>query len=141
MWPDTYEVRLAEWHAIRSNLKNLPLEDAAHAVNNWWFKSPIVSHYLHYDDWETWPTPWELLADNTFCDIARALGMLYTLTMSAHPEISDVSIAKTEHDNLVLINGGKYILNWAPRELLNINSTNIAIQRQVDGALLSKQLG
>lgn len=141
MWPDNYETRLADWHHLRTNLKDLPLEVAAHTVNDWWFRAPFVSHYLDYDNWKSWPTPWELLADNDFCDIARALGILYTITMSEHTEVKNISLVKTENDNLVLINNGKYMLNWAPHKLLNIESTNIAIQYQIDGALLQQQLG
>lgn len=122
MWPHNSEDRLHEWHQLRVAASEMPLEDCLLAVNDWWFRAPITSRYLHWDDAEKWPTPWELLHDNIFCDLARSLGMLYTLAMIQHAEITELSIIETDRDNLVQVNDGKYILNWAPQQLVNIDS-------------------
>ena len=100
----------------------MPLEDCLAAVNSWWVRVPINSRYLHWDDSDRWPTPWELLNDNIFCDVARALGMLYTLAIIDRPDISELSMFQTDEDNLVQINNGKYILNWGDGQVVNINS-------------------
>ena len=54
---------------------------------------------------------------------------------------SDVSIAQSDQGNLVLVEQGKYILNWAPRQLLNIESANINITRQINSDSLYQLIG
>jgi hypothetical protein len=29
----------------------------------------------------TWPDPWQLLSDDVYCEVARGLGILYTITL------------------------------------------------------------
>jgi hypothetical protein len=52
-----------------------------------------------------------------------------------------VEIADTDRGNLVLVQGGKYILNWEPGEVLNISSTNIAVNKSLDSSKLVHLLG
>ena len=132
MWPNSFEARLQEWADLRAEVIQMPIEPALNTINDWWFRAPMVNRYLHPMDMDNWPNPWELLSDNMFCDLARALGIVYTIISIEHPEIMKTEIAYTENDNLVLVNEGLYILNWAPRTLLNINSTDFKIQRIVD---------
>ena len=141
MWPLTFEERLAEWHELRSRLDINQPEQCMQTINDWWFRAPMVNHHLHWDDCPNWPGPWDLLADNHFCDLARALGMLYTVMMIDTKHTLLASLGQTDNDNLVLVDQGKYILNWAPRQLLNIHSNNISILRQVDGEALRQHLG
>jgi hypothetical protein len=141
MWPFTFEERLAQWYNLRTNSSNLELESFLTQVHDWWWRSPMVNRYLNWDDHVNWPGPWDLLDENRYCDLARALGMLYTITLSAHPDIENITITQSDKGNLVLINHGKYILNWTPGELLNIDSTNIAITRQLTGEQLQQNLG
>jgi hypothetical protein len=61
--------------------------------------------------------------------------------MSSCPGIESLSVAQTDRGNLVLVNHGKYILNWAPGELLNIDSTAITITRQISAEQLQQHLG
>ena len=131
MWPTTFEERLSAWHKLRQTTKTLDLDLALSTINDWWFNSPMINRHLHWDDHESWPSPWDLLADNMYCDLARALGMLYTIAIIDHPEVESIELVRTENDNLVLINQGKYILNWAPRQLLNITSTNLNIKQSL----------
>ena len=64
-----------------------------------------------------WPDPWTLLHDNYYCDIAKALGMLYTLYLSQHkPADIELLICRDSSSrlnyNLVLLEQGKYVLNF-----------------------------
>ena len=77
-------------------------------------------------DWvESWPNPWELLAENRYCDLAKALGMLYTLYLTCHGDQLDVEIRiyqdpeSGERYNLVWIDQGKYVLNLSHDEVVN----------------------
>lgn len=141
MWPDLFEQRLADWYSLRSNPNNLTQEQYLHAVNDWWWRVPMVNQYLSWDNYTTWPGPWDLLEKNHYCDLARCQGIAYTILMSSCPGIESLSVAQTDRGNLVLVNHGKYILNWAPGELLNIDSTRISITRQISAEQLQQHLG
>lgn len=142
MWHDRYEDRLASWVELRqSNLEN-NLEEALMNINDWWQRAPVVNHYLHWDDHPRWPDPWDLLADNHFCSLAKALGIIYTIHMINRPDIESLSFGESpsSSDNLVLIDQGKYILNWAPGELLNITSQQISITKTLDARVVTKRI-
>jgi len=86
---------------------------------------------LHWDDQETWPDPWELLSDNLYCDVARGLGILYTISLLDHADLTDAELVLTaEGHNLVLVNKRKYILNWDQDIIVNTNQ-EIEIKQQL----------
>jgi len=114
MWPASYEDALSEWSALRTQTSDLELADALHTIQNWWQHAPLVEHYLHVADYEDWPLPWDLLADNTFCDLAISLGMCYTLLLIKHKDINSLCICQTANYSVVDINGGQYTLNDQP---------------------------
>jgi len=122
MWAYDFGDRLSEWRNLRYRCQSL--DQCMLTINDWWWQAPMVNHYLHWDDYQKWPTPWELLADNIFCDLARAVGILYTVSMLERTDIADISIVQTKRYNLVQVNAGKYILNWCPGEILNIQSVD-----------------
>jgi len=140
MWHDQFGARLQAWHELRADAKSKDIESALMDINDWWWQVPTVNHYLHWDDISNWPGPWDLLADDVYCDVARALGMLYTVRLIEHDSIQHFSLAQTDKANLVLINDGKYILNWCPRQLLNINSSEFRFLRIVTDTELKKQI-
>jgi hypothetical protein len=141
MWPNTFEEQLADWHQLRTNLATADIATQVAVTNDWWFRVPIVARHLKWDEVKNWPGPWDLLADNTYCELARGLGMLYTMLMINNLTDIHASLVQTKTDNLVLIEHGKYIMNWAPRVVLNIESTQLTIQRQLDSSILHQHLG
>ena len=136
MWKTSYEERLADWYQLRQDSEHLSLNDQVQLINNWWWTAPIVNHTVLWDDYPKWPGPWELLTNNGYCELARALGIVYTLMMLEIPQHKNLSIISTGNDNLVLVDGGKYILNWAPGEMLNIDSTPITVKNSIDSSEL-----
>lgn len=130
MWPHTFADRLTSWNQMRSHVQNLPLETALKTINDWWSQSPWQPYYLHWDDSETWPDPWQLLSDNLYCYVARALGILYTISLLDRVDMADATMVLTEDGyNLVLVGKTKYILNWEDADIVNKNLT-IKIKRQ-----------
>lgn len=129
MWAAQYHDRLAAWVSLRNRCRDLELDQFLVEINHWWFDAPWRPYYLHWDDRSTWPDPWQLLADNQYCDLARALGILYTIDLVDRPDVQDRELVETDQGNLVLVNKGKYILNWAADEILNIQSQSIVIKR------------
>ena len=121
-WPTTFDGRLHSWLQLREQAQNLPLELALTTINRWWFNSPWRPYYLHWDDQNTWPDPWQLLSDNIYCELARGLGILYTITLLDRADLAPVELVLTaESGNLVLVTPEKYILNWASDTIVNTN--------------------
>ena len=119
MWNLNPDERLREWKSFRAQLRELSLADACVKTTHLWSYAPFVNHYLDPDQPSSlvsWPDPWTLLYDNYYCDIAKCLGMLYTLYLSDHKP-SDIELligfdSKTrEPCNLVSLDNGNYILN------------------------------
>lgn len=132
MWPKDFGSRLASWNQLRDLCRDLPPQLALEHINSWWFHTPWRPYYLHWDDSDTWPDPWELLSDNIFCEVARGLGILYTITLLERADLAPVDLVLTESGhNLVLVNKEKYILNWTPDSVVNtIQAVKIARQYQ-----------
>ena len=120
IWSNKFQDRFLEWNRLRTDILSMSKDQALLEVNNWWQRAPMVNHYLHWDDWHEWPDPWTLLSDDVWCDVAKALGIMYTLMLAQHPEITDYHMIKCTESNLVQVDRGKYILNWAPGEIVNI---------------------
>jgi hypothetical protein len=121
MWCSTFEQRLAAWNALRDRVCTLPKPDALEEINFWWQQTPWRAYHLHWDDQADWPDPWQLLSDNIYCDLARGLGILYTITVLDRDDLQDAVLIESDQGNLVLVEDGKYILNWDQSIRLNIN--------------------
>lgn len=140
MWPAHYADRLLKWHQLRGRVQKLDLEHCLLETNRWWLTTPWTGYYLHWDDIDRWPDPWQLLQDNIFCGLARATGIIYTLGMLERSDLRDVVLAECESDNLVLIDGGKYILNWDRDTILNISPGKVNPRRRVQCSTLLEKI-
>ena len=122
IWPATFSARLESWNLLRDQCTNLPVSAALEDINAWWFRAPWTAYHLHWDDNGTWPDPWQLLSDNIYCELARGLGILYTITLLDRADLAPVELVLTaESGNLVLATPEKYILNWASDTIVNTN--------------------
>jgi hypothetical protein len=120
MWPVTFDNRLQAWVELRSRCQFLDLENSLTAINQWWFNTPWQPYYLHWDDQADWPDPWQLLSDNVYCDLARSLGILYTISLLERVDMADAELVLAEDgSNLVLVAKEKYILNWNKDSIVN----------------------
>ncbi len=115
--------RLTQWKDFRHKLDALPLEHALGELNQLWSSAPYVTYYLDPSDPKSWPDPWTLLAENYYCNVAKALGIIYTIYFTSHKV--DVEL-RTYYDykeknryNLSWFSKGKYILNYYPYEIVN----------------------
>lgn len=118
MWTLRSEDRLRDWKAFRKSLAALPFDEAIEKTAHLWSFAPFVNYHLSPDEVAHWPDPWKLLTDNIYCDLSKTLGMMQTLYLSEHgPSHSyRLQIRQDTTDgrvhNLVLIDDGKYILNY-----------------------------
>jgi len=130
IWPATFAARLESWNLLRDRCQTLPIESALNEINSWWFQTPWTPYYLHWDDQPTWPDPWQLLSDNVYCDLARGLGIVYTISMLDRADMADTTLILTEDDsNLVQVAKEKYILNWNLEDIVN-TFTKVKIKQQ-----------
>ena len=129
-WPATFAARLESWNLLRERCQNLPLESALDEINCWWFAAPWRPYYLHWDDQPAWPDPWQLLSDDIYCDLARGLGIVYTISMLDRADMAPTTLVLTEDgSNLVQVAKEKYILNWEAEQIVN-TFTKVKIKRQ-----------
>ena len=82
-----YETRLQSWYSLRSKICQVDIKTKCLTVDAWWHNAPLVNHYLHPDDIDKWPGPWELMIDNNYCMLARGLGIYYTLWLTGIKDI------------------------------------------------------
>ena len=139
MWPASFDQRLASWYKLRNSTQQQPVELALSNINHWWFGAPWRPYYLHWDDQKTWPDPWQLLSDHIYCDVARGLGILYTITLLDRADLTSASLVLTQTGhNLVLVDQTKYILNWDTDTIVNTNH-EVAVLRNLTQQQLQKQ--
>ena len=115
---------MTQWKEFRHKLSDLPLEKAIVELNELWSTTPFVTYYLDPSDPTNWPDPWTLIAENYYCDVAKALGILYTIYFTGHKcdniELHVYYNYKTKvRSNVVYMAQGKYILNYWPHEIVN----------------------
>jgi len=137
MWATNYDDRLIEWRSLREQAQLQDLEQCLLTVDDWWQQAPLVNHYLHIDDLDNWPLPWDLIAENTYCDLAKCLGICYTLLLLKHKDITSLEIIETQQEFLVAVNNDA-ILNYYPREIVNRHTLeDMKIMRVVDAQSLN----
>ena len=116
--------RLTQWKEFRHRLSDLPIDRAVVQLNELWSTAPYVTYYLGPDAPDTWPDPWTLLAENYYCDVAKALGIIYTIYFTGH-RCEDIELhvyynyEKKVRSNVAYLAQGKYILNYWPHEIVN----------------------
>lgn len=129
-----YDSRLQNWYDLRQKLQNADTATKCIEIDNWWQSAPLVNHYLHPHELDTWPGPWELINDNEYCPLARGLGMIYTLLLTGITDV-DFCVGKDDNDEdvaLVTVDNAKYVLNYWPNMVVNINLQNFKITSSLD---------
>ena len=137
-----YDARLKSWYELRSNITSLDTKNKCIEIDKWWQQAPLVNHHLHILDSDNWPGPWDLLVENTYCTVARALGMCYTLLLTGVTDIVLVEATDTQGEDmvLVLVDSAKYVLNYWPDTVVNNNSNDFSIKRHIDVSSIKLKL-
>ena len=128
-----YEARLSDWYDLRVRLEDSTLEEKCVEIDKWWQKAPLISHHLHILDSENWPDPWQLLVEKTYDEVARALGMCYTLLLLGEVEIKLAEATDKMGDDvvIVLVDNAKYVMNYYPNTVLSNTLADFSIKRTV----------
>ena len=133
-----YEARLQSWHDLKEDIKNSDLRSKCIKIDKWWQNAPTVNHYLHLKDTQNWPDPWELLVENLYCNVAKALGMCYTLYMTGEKNFRMVTASdKMGNDVLLILVNNEHILNYWPNtvETNTINEFDIKSEINIKNQL------
>ena len=132
MWKLEAGERIARWRAFRIEIGGMPLERAIQYTAEFWQNCPHSPYYLDPNDPESWPTAWDLITENYYCDLAKCLGMLYTLYLSNHRTDMEIRIyndpSTTDLYNLVWIDKGKYVVNYVHDEVVNKTQLDQALK-------------
>ena len=122
--------RLDRWKSFRFSLNEFSIGKAIELTNELWAACPFTPFYLDPDDPNSWPDPWTLLDENYYCDLAKVLGIIYTLHLCDHgknlqPELRIYTNTKTRHTyHIAYLCDGKYVLNLIEGEILNKQHIN-----------------
>jgi hypothetical protein len=143
IFQSTYEARLQDWFQLRTSVTSLPIEQQCIAIDEWWQDAPLVTHHLHPQDIDNWPDPWELLSENTYCEVARALGMCYTLHLIG---ITDIELVLARNNTaedvvLVLVDNAKYIMNYWPDTVISNTLKDFKVVQKLDLQTIITKIG
>lgn len=143
MWNQLPYERLRSWHNFRKKISEQNFEQALQETQHLWSYAPYQAHYLTTDQIANWPGPWELIYENYYCDLAKALGIVYTLHLSNHKPEMDIRVyndpSTKEQYNLVFVEQGKYVLNYVHDEV--VNKTQIDEALKLKRTITSEELG
>ena len=74
-----------------------------------------------------------------YCEVARGLGILYTITCLNRGDMDSAELVLTNDDrNLVLLDKSKYILNWDQTVVLN-TSSEIEFKKSLHQSQITQQ--
>jgi|SaaInl59LU_5_DNA_1037362.scaffolds.fasta_scaffold10323_2 hypothetical protein len=122
MFNKPYEDRLTLWREFRESLE--VVSDPINAAIQFYSTAPKVT--LNADPWnrEAWPTPWELLQDNEYCNFTRVLGICYSLQLTDCFKESQIEIhiytdSKKGYVFLLLIDN--HVIGWEEDAYVDVN--------------------
>ena len=131
MWKLKADDRLDHWKRFRQQIGAMPIDQALTACVDFWQKAPFTPFYLDHNNTTEWPDPWQLVYENWYCDLAKALGILYTVSLLDRADMADAELVLAEDgSNLVLVAKEKYILNWNRDSIVN-NKPKVKIIRKL----------
>lgn len=119
--------RIREWAAFRKEMQTKPFEEAIFETVKLWSYAPIINQCMDYTDSSTFPDPWELLEDSGYDELAKCLGIMYTLYLSGHNEHTYevvIGLENGEYRYIVSVDNGKYVLNYDWMEIVNKNNVS-----------------
>lgn len=92
----------------------------------WWKFVPLVNKT--FDPWrvETWPTPWELIGNGSFCPSAQGLGIFYSLVLSNIDCVLALAVIDELPRLLVLLPDNK-LLNYHGGEVVDMQLLDLQI--------------
>ncbi len=125
MFDPRLQDRLKTWRTFRNKLNSTDFNSAVLQTIKFWKSAPFVPYYLDAASSLEWPAPWDLIEENYYCDLAKALGMLYTLYFTDHGPTHTWHLRVYQDKetryiyNTIDIDNGKYVINLVDDEVVN----------------------
>jgi hypothetical protein len=118
--------KLLAWREWRSQLSAMDTVSAFQEAAMWWKFVPMVNKT--FDPWrtESWPTPWELVGNGSFCQNAQGLGIFYSLILSDIECQLMLAVVENQPRLLVVLDGNK-LLNYYDGEVVDMENANLQI--------------
>lgn len=117
MFKKEIESRISLWIELRKNLDlaEHPLQD----VWDFWNASPFTPYNKNIDPYypKSWPSPWEIIAENIYDDFTKALMIAWTLKLTEKFKNSKIEIksmldeTQNRQYNLIFVDNN-WILNF-----------------------------
>jgi hypothetical protein len=108
----------------------MPIDQAVKETQDFWSSCPFTPFYLDPTEPNNWPSPWDLIVENYYCDLAKVLGIVYTLYLTDHksnlnPQIRTYLDKNTRYTyHIAYLCDGKYVLNLIEGEIVNKEHIN-----------------
>jgi len=80
MFSKPYEQRLLAWRDFRQTLENS--ENPLQHVIDFYKHAPTTKFQCDPYDQATWPSPWEIIEENKYCEFVKLLAICYTLQLT-----------------------------------------------------------
>ena len=120
MFDKSTDERLSAWRDLRHDVDHS--ETPLILISEFWSRAPFIPYNRHIDpyNFNSWPTPWEIIIDNRYDDFTLAIMLAYTVKYTERYKNSVVEIRscyndlKTQMFNMVYIDD-TYVLNYKDR--------------------------
>ena len=131
-WYQPIEQRIIHWRNWR---KNLPADipSSLQIIQEFWNSAPSRTNSRLSDSAESWPDPWRLFDNLSYCERLKALGMFYTVCLTSqfatlNPELQLMYDSVGDRFTLISLDSGNYILNFIPHTVVNTQSISSEYQ-------------
>ncbi len=120
MYPFTKksEDRIIAWRDFRQTISDNSKQTLEN-VAKYWSGVPVGNRILEWDRPDSWPTPWEVINDNVFCDDMRSYMMYQTLLLTNQP--AKLYHVKSFNEELLVVASNGYILNFSYNEVVTVS--------------------
>lgn len=131
-WFEPIEQKIISWRRWRQTLPtNMP--ECLQQIQDFWYTTPLRKISKLSDSLESWPDPWQLFENMSYCERSRALGMFYTVSLTPQcvllkPELHLMYDSVGDRFTIVSLDSGSYILNFNPQTVVNTQSINAEYQ-------------
>lgn len=131
-WPQQFEERLFQWNNLRQHCQDNPLEDCLVDINDWWMQAPLSTQHIAWEDYKEWPSPWILLSDNTWCELTRSIGIVYTLGLLSRNDFGSVYLIDSNEGIMVEVLSAKYFLGYCYSDLNSVDIQHLVVNRKIN---------
>lgn len=118
--------RIKDWRNFRKSIENSSENKQIKENVLYWSKMPTVNFVLNYNEFNKWPTPWDIVSEGYYDSIAIAYLMMETLILLGWDKkrfsLNYIKPDESSDFIMVLIIDDKNVLNYSYNEVYNIKN-------------------